>query len=373
MQPRIPVTVLTGFLGSGKTTLLNRLLKHPAAANTAVLINEFGEVGLDHLLVDHLDDDTVLLNAGCLCCTIRGDLVRALAGLQDRMAQGHPIARVVIETTGLADPAPILQTLMADTLILGQFVLDGVVATVDAAHGMATLDAQFEAMRQAAVADRLFVTKADIAAPEAVAALEARLRALNPRAPLHRVHQGAIDPALVLSGGPYDAAARPEAVLEWLNGAAPHEDHAPHHHDDHGHGDHHHDHEHAHHGHAHHQHAHDPNRHDARIHSFCLTFDRPLPLTALATWLDMITATRGDSLLRVKGLLNLAGEDRPVVLHAVQHVFHPTVQLAAWPDGDDRRSRIVFIVRDLPRAAIEGSLAAFLAAGVDAASPALSA
>jgi G3E family GTPase len=350
MHPRIPVTVLTGFLGSGKTTLLNRLLKHPAAANTAVLINEFGEVGLDHLLVEHLDDDTVLLSAGCLCCTIRGDLVRALAGLQDRMAQGHPIARVVIETTGLADPAPILQTLMADTLILGQFVLDGVVATVDAVNGMATLDAQFEAVRQAAVADRLFVTKADIAAPEIVAALEARLRALNPGAPLHHAHHGAIDPALVLSAGPYDPAARPEAVLQWLNGASHHEDHAHHRH-----------------GHHHHQHAHDPNRHDARIHSFCLTFDQPLPLTALATWLDMITATRGDSLLRVKGLLNLAGEDRPVVLHAVQHVFHPTVQLAAWPDGDDRRSRIVFIVRDLPRSAIEASLAAFLAAGVDAA------
>lgn len=365
MLERIPVTVLTGFLGSGKTTLLNRLLKHPQAAHTAVLINEFGEVGLDQLLVEHLDDDTVLLNAGCLCCTIRGDLVRALAGLQDRMAQGHPIARVVIETTGLADPAPILQTLMADTLILGQFVLDGVVATVDAVNGMATLDTQFEAVRQAAVADRLFVTKADIAAPEIVAALEARLRVLNPNAPLHRANQGCIDPALVMSAGPYDPSARPEAVLEWLHGAAHHEDHTHHHHAGHAHADH---------GH-HHQHAHDPNRHDARIHSFCLTFDQPLPLTALATWLDMITATRGDSLLRVKGLLNLAGEDRPVVLHAVQHVFHPTVQLAAWPAGADRRSRIVFIVRDLPRAAIEASLAAFLSAGLDAAapSPALSA
>lgn len=351
MPERIPVTVLTGFLGSGKTTLLNRLLKHPLASHTAILINEFGEVGLDHLLVEHLDDDTVLLNAGCLCCTIRGDLVRALAGLQDRMAQGHSIARVVIETTGLADPAPILQTLMADTLVLGQFVLDGVVATVDAVNGIATLDAQFEAVRQAAVADRLFVTKTDIAPPEIVGALEARLRALNPGAPLHRAHQGCVDPALVLSAGPYDPSARPEAVLQWLNGAAHLLGHTHHHHD----------------GHAHHQHAHDSNRHDARIHSFCLTFDQPLPLTALATWLDMITSTRGDSLLRVKGLLNLIGEDRPVVLHAVQHVFHPTVQLAAWPEGDDRRSRIVFIVRDLPRSAIEDSLTAFLAAGLDAA------
>jgi G3E family GTPase len=350
---RIPVTLLTGFLGAGKTTLLNRLLKHPDTIDTAVLINEFGEVGLDHLLVERLDDDTILLNAGCLCCTIRGDLVRALGDLAARVAAGQRLRRVIIETTGLADPAPILQTLMAEPRLLRDFVLDGVVTLVDAVNGAATLDTQPEAVRQAAVADRLLLSKTDIADADATARLRRRLRALNPSALLRDAIAGDVPPSLVLAAGPYDPAARPEDVVRWLHDAEPAEDH--HHHD-----------AHAHHAHAHHGHAHDPNRHDSRIHSFCLTFDEPLDLRALATWFEMITATRGESLLRVKGLLNLAGEDRPVVLHAVQHVFHPTVQLQAWPPGDDRRSRLVFILRDLPRQAIEGSLRAFLDAGAAA-------
>lgn len=345
----IPVTVLTGFLGAGKTTLLNRLLRRPELARTAVLINEFGEIGLDHLLVERLDEDTILLNAGCLCCTIRGDLVRVLGDLAVSTRTGHPLRRVIIETTGLADPAPILQTLMAEPTLLRDFVLDGVVTLVDAVNGAATLDAQPEAVRQVAVADRIFLSKTDIAEDEATLRLRQRLRSLNPGAALRDVVAGDVAPATVLATGPYDPSARPEAVLAWLNAAgfAAGHDHHGHHH---GH-------------HDHHQHAHDPNRHDARIHAFCLTFDTPLELRPLATWFEMITATRGDSLLRVKGLLNIAGENRPVVLHAVQHVFHPTVQLEAWPAGDDRHSRLVFIVRDLPRQAIEESLAAFLKAG----------
>jgi G3E family GTPase len=321
-----PITLLTGFLGAGKTTLLNRLLADPALAETAVLINEFGEIGLDHLFVEALDADAVLLASGCLCCTIRGDLSRALRDLQ---ARGRPFRRVVVETTGLADPAPILHTLMRDPLLLRDYALDGVVTVVDALAGMANLDAQEEARRQVAVADRLVLSKTDLAD---AAPLRARLAALNPVARVTEARTATAEELLAV--GPFSADGKAEAIAGWITHA----------------------------GQDHHHHHHDVNRHDPRIRALCLTFDAPLPWEGIANYLEMMAMTQGEKLLRVKGVLDVKGEAQPVVVHGVQHSFHPPMRLAAWPEGEPRASRLVFILQDLEPAVVEKGLRAFLEA-----------
>jgi len=351
----IPVTLLTGFLGSGKTTLLNRLVRQPAMRGALVIINEFGSIGLDHLLVAHTAETIVEMNSGCLCCTIRGDLARTLREALWRFSRAgrRQFDRVVIETTGLADPAPILHTLMADAVLLRHYRLDGVVTTVDLVNGADTLDRQPESVRQAAVADVLLLTKGDLAPPESVAALQARLHALNPAARQRIVRDGGIDAADLLDLGLLrDGGARMD-VRAWLRAEA-YDDHRHRHHHAHTLGpDHDHDHAHAHalahapEGDRRHRHDAplDPNRHDARIRAFCFTRDTPIEPARFDAWLQLLMATRGPDLLRVKGIVALAGSTGPHVLHAVQHLIHPLVALPAWPDAD-RRSRIVFITRD---------------------------
>jgi G3E family GTPase len=317
---RVPVVLVTGFLGSGKTTLISALLAHPGMGDTAVLVNELGEVAIDHHLVRRVDERTVVLASGCVCCTLRGDLQDELRDLLARRDRGEvaPFAHVVVETTGLADPAPVLSTLLTEPLLRHHYEIEAVVATVDAVNGAATLDRHPESVKQAAVADTVLVTKADACAPAPLDALEARLRALNPLAAVRRVSFGAIAPADLLAGRRRaDDAAGATAV--------------------------------------------DHPTHTGDVQSFALVRDEPLDWDAFAVWLTMLLHARGLDVLRVKGLLDVGGPG-PVVLDGVQHVVHRPRHLDAWPDGD-RRTRIVFITRGIGRDQVLASLEAFAGLG----------
>jgi G3E family GTPase len=366
----IPLTVLTGFLGAGKTSLLNRLVTDPALAETAVIINEFGEIGLDHLLVKPISDalaseasgqrvqskvrapDTrpepgssardgvVLLQSGCLCCTMRGDLVDALEQLLRDLDNGRAVfRRVILETTGLADPAPVLQTAMAHPYLVMRYRLDGVITVVDAVNGDATLDAHLESVKQVAVADRIVLSKTDLVdTPERQQARErlvARLHALNPAAPILDATNEAT-PANLLACGLYDPARKIPDVARWLAAEAYSD--------------------------AGHHHHHDVNRHDDQIRAFAFTADAAIPSAMLEMFLDLLRSVHGPSLLRLKGIVKLAETPAsPVVIHGVQHVFHPPVRLPHWPD-EDERTRIVLITRDLEPEAIKQLFDAFLGA-----------
>jgi len=340
---RLPVSVLTGFLGSGKTTVLNYLSEHSGLSRTLVLINEFGEIGLDHDLVTHSNDDVVIeMSSGCLCCTIRGDLAKTLREAPGRFARGGErwFDRVVIETTGLADPAPILHTLMSDLGVVRHYCLDSVIATVDAVNGADTLDQQIESVKQVAMADRLLLTKADLADADSLSQLQERLSVLNPAAPQMVVKNGVADPALLFNAGVYDPKAKSADVQSWLKAEAYAESH---------------DHDHGHAGHNHtHQH-HDVNRHDAHIKALCLTIDDPVQHEALDAWLEALVVFQGANFLRIKGLINVTELDGPVVIHGVQHVFHPPVTLQEWP-SEDHRSRIVLITRDIDESILHSTL-----------------
>jgi G3E family GTPase len=346
----IPLTVLTGFLGAGKTSLLNRLVVDPALAETAVIVNEFGEIGLDHLLVKPIRDGVVLLQSGCLCCTLRGDLVDALEQLLRDLDNGRAVfRRVILETTGLADPAPVLQTAMAHRYLVMRYRLDGVITVVDAVNGSATLDQHLESVKQVAVADRIVLSKTDLVdtpeCPLGKEQLVARLRALNPAAPILDAAKGEATPAALLACGLYDPARKIPDVARWLAAEAyAQPDHA-----------HHHEHDHTH-------HHHDVNRHDDRIRAFSFATETAIPAPMFDMFLDLLRSVHGENLLRLKGIVKLKETPQsPVVIHGVQHIFHPVVQLPQWPDGD-QRTRIVLITRDLDPAAIKKLFDAFLGA-----------
>lgn len=344
---RIPASILTGFLGSGKTTLLCELLRHPQLRRTAVLVNEFGDIGIDDLLLKQVAPNVVLLESGCICCTIGDDLASSLLQLLGRCEAGEvpEFERVIIETTGLADPAPVLQGFMGPTLMATPFRMAGVITTVDALHGGGQLDAHAESVKQAAIADRLVITKSDLAGKAAMQSLIDRLQRINPTAPIYPVAHGRIEPDKLLDTGLWNPHTQRIDIPRWLNdralgspgylrSAAPGARSAS---------------------------MRAATRHDDGIDTFCLAWDAPVRYAEFADCLERLLAAHGERLLRVKGILDVEGAAAPVVVHGVQKMFHPPVHLPAWP-GAARGSKLVFITQNLPRPVIESFLAAIVQA-----------
>lgn len=330
-QP-IPVVLVTGFLGSGKTTLLQRILSLPRLANTAVIINELGEVGIDHHLVRQVTENVVLLPNGCLCCKVRDDLGVTMRELHAASRSAAvPLERLIVETTGLADPVPIVHTLMTDPVVDEAFVLRTIVTVVDAVSGEHNLSAYPESARQVAIADRLVMTKTDIADDDAAAALVPRLRQINPAAVIDDAQSLGFDPSGLFSDQNRHLAGKPSELRSWIKEEAYGRGHGGHHH----HAD-----------------------HAENIVATCVVFDKALDWTAFTVWLTMLLHSRGVDLLRIKGLLNIEGQAGPVVFQGVQHVVSPPVHMPAWPD-EDRRSRLVFITRGIDPEILRQSLSLF--------------
>ncbi|WP_246148272.1 CobW family GTP-binding protein [Skermanella pratensis] len=332
--PPVTVNILTGFLGSGKTSLLKRLLAQPDLKDSAVLINEFGEIGIDHFLIEEVDEDVVLLKSGCICCTIRGDLKEALLDLDQRRAAGRVPAfgRLILETTGLADPAPIVATLVADPALRHHFRIGNIVTVVDAVNGARNLDAHPESVRQAAVADRLILSKTDLADAETVDLVERRLAALNPTADIIRLDESRTPDVSLFTGDIHDAGARRDEVARWLVSETVEQHH--------------------HHGRP------DVSRH-GDVRAFLLASPTPLDWARFGLWLSMLLNRHGTEVLRIKGLLSIRGVDSPVVVQGVQHLIHKPVHLDAWPDGV-AGTRIVVIAQGLDPALVRRSFKAFV-------------
>ena len=325
---QIPVTVITGFLGSGKTTLLSSILKKKELQKTAVIINEFGEIGLDHALIEHTDENIVELQSGCICCTIQGDLNKTLIDLFDKMMNGKVSSfnRILIETTGLANPVPIIHTLMSSIQLIRIYSLDGVITVVDSINGEKTLDLHEESLKQLALAEKIIISKTDIVDKDEIKSLVFRIKEINPVSQIIFSKFGNIPLEEIFGLGAYDPYKKSADVKNWL-AAEKYKDKKHHHH-------------------------HDVNRHNENIRAFSMMSENPVNMIAFSFFRDMITAALGANLLRMKGIVNIAGEERPAVIHGVQHIFHPVQWLETWPDND-RRTKLVFITQNIKKEQIE--------------------
>lgn len=325
----IPVNVVTGFLGSGKTTIIKKLLASPDLADTAVLVNEFGEVGLDHHLFRGINENTILLGNGCVCCAILGDMKDALRDLFSQMTRGDipPFKRVIVETSGLADPVPIAFTVQSEPVLRHHFRLGNVITTLDAVNGTRQLETHEESIKQAAVADFIIITKTDIADPVETGSLKSRLAKLNAGAPLLDGVQDMLSPKHLFRDDLSDIDSRASIVQSWFSNPEVENDGLSH-------------------------------RHSDGVQSFCVQTDRPLDWTAFGIWMSMLLHCHGDKVLRIKGLLNVFDVDTPVLINGVQHIVHPPVHLTEWPDND-HSSRLIFIVQGMSIDSIQRSLDAF--------------